>query len=146
MMTVLVVVVRNLRNAMEKMHKLLVVLCFMCATHISVAQVSVDIDQKIEENLRMKNASMDSLKVSGYRIQIAFSTSQSVVMDARAKFQRLFPDYYSRTYPLYQQPYWKMRVADFYREVDAIAMLDDIRVYFPNALLVRDYIRRPLIE
>lgn len=131
---------------MVKMYKYFVVLVFLCSVHAMKAQVTLDIDEKINENLRMKNAKIDSTKISGYRIQIAFSSDKSDVSISESKFISIFPDYSDRVYALYQQPYWKIRVGDYYREVDAIYMLDEIREHFPNAFLVKDYINRPKID
>ncbi|MBT8326668.1 MAG: SPOR domain-containing protein, partial [Bacteroidia bacterium] len=62
---------------------------------------------------------------------------------SKTKFRSSFPEYANRTYSLYQQPYWKIRVGDFYREIDAQKLLAEVRVKFPNAFVVRDYIKRP---
>ncbi|NNJ55496.1 MAG: SPOR domain-containing protein [Bacteroidia bacterium] len=107
------------------------------------AQVSIDIDETINQELRMKNARIDSTKISGYRIQIAFSSNMSKANASKTKFRSSFPEYANRTYSLYQQPYWKIRVGDFYREIDAQKLLAEVRVKFPNAFVVRDYIKRP---
>lgn len=131
---------------MERTLKLLIVLGLLCATYIGKAQVTIKIDESINEQLRIKNALIDSTKISGYRIQIAFSTDQSNVSSSESKFKSMFPMYRDRVYKLYQQPYWKIRVGDFYREIDAQKMLSDVRVYFPNAFLVKDYVRRPKVN
>jgi predicted nucleotidyltransferase len=110
------------------------------------AQVTIAIDEKINENLRMKNAQIDSTKIYGYRIQIAFSSDKSDVSISESKFISIFPNYSDRVYTLYQQPYWKLRVGDYNREIDAMFMLDEIRNQFPNAYLVKDYIKRPKID
>lgn len=131
---------------MVKTLKILVVLGLFSASYAVQAQITVKIDESINEQLRMKNASIDSTKISGYRIQIAFSTDQSNASSSESKFKSRFPEYRDRVYSLYQQPYWKIRVGDFYREIDAQKMLSDVRVYFPNAFLVKDYVRRPKIN
>jgi mRNA-degrading endonuclease RelE of RelBE toxin-antitoxin system len=146
MTTVHVVVVKNSKSAMVKTYKYLAVLVFLCSANVMQAQVTIAIDERINENLRMKNAQIDSTKISGYRIQIAFSSDKSDVSISESKFVSIFPNYSDRVYPLYQQPYWKIRVGDYYREVDAIYMLDEIREHFPNAFLVKDYINRPKID
>jgi hypothetical protein len=110
------------------------------------AQVTLDVDEKINEKLRMKNASIDSTKIPGFRIQIEFSTDRNIALSAEAKFKRLFPEYGSRTAILYQQPSWKVRIGDYYREIDAQQMLKEVRLYFPDAFIVKDYIRRPFID
>jgi len=110
------------------------------------AQVTLDVDEKINEKLRIKNASIDSTKVSGFRIQIEFSTDRNIAISAEAKFKRLFPEYASRTALLYQQPSWKVRIGDYYREIDAQQMLKEVRLHFPDAFIVKDYIGRPIID
>ncbi|MFT7229614.1 MAG: mRNA-degrading endonuclease RelE of RelBE toxin-antitoxin system [Bacteroidia bacterium] len=146
MTTALVVVAKNSRNAMVKTYKYLVVLVFLCSAHALQAQVTLAIDEKINENLRMKNAQIDSTKISGYRIQIAFNSNKSDVSSSESQFKSIFPKYSDRVYTLYQQPYWKIRVGDYYREIDAMFLLDEIRNQFPNAFLVKDYINRPKID
>lgn len=146
MMTAHAVVVKNIKNAMVKTLRTLVVLGLLILACATNAQVTIKIDEKINEQLRMKNASLDSNKIAGYRIQIAFSTDQKNVISSESEFKNWFPIYRDRVYKLYQQPYWKVRVGDFYREIDAQKMLKDIREHFPNAFLVKDNIRRPLIQ
>jgi hypothetical protein len=131
---------------MVKTYKYLVVLVFLCSAHALQAQVTLAIDEKINENLRMKNAQIDSTKISGYRIQIAFNSNKSDVSSSESQFKSIFPKYSDRVYTLYQQPYWKIRVGDYYREIDAMFLLDEIRNQFPNAFLVKDYINRPKID
>ena len=146
MTTAHVVVVINTKSARVKTYKYFIAFLVLCSAFSIQAQVTLDIDEKINENLRMKNAQIDTTKISGYRIQIAFSTDKSVVTSSESKFVTTFPNYSDRVYSLYQQPYWKIRVGNFYREVDALYMLDEIREHFPNAFLVKDYILRPHIE
>ena len=142
----LVVVVKNTKNVMVNPLKAIVclVICFL-ALHTK-AQVTLNIDEKIEEKLRIKNAQIDSTKLSGYRIQIASSSSRSVTNAAKTKFKNRFPEYGDRVYSLYQQPNWKIRVGDFRREIDAQKMLKEVRAHFKLAILVTGNIRQPMIE
>ncbi len=146
MMTAHVVVVKNIKNAMVKILRILVALSLITFASATNAQITIKVDEKINEQLRMKNASIDTTKISGYRIQIAFSRDQNNVISSESKFKNWFPIYRDRVYRLYQQPYWKIRVGDFYREIDAQKMLKDVREYFPNAFLVKDNIRRPMVQ
>jgi mRNA-degrading endonuclease RelE of RelBE toxin-antitoxin system len=146
MTTVLVVVAKNSRNAMVRTYKYILVLVILFMAEALQAQVTIAIDEKINENLRMKNAQIDSTKISGYRIQIAFNSNKSDVSSSESQFKSIFPKYSDRVYTLYQQPYWKIRVGDYYREIDAMFLLDEIRNQFPNAFLVKDYINRPKID
>jgi hypothetical protein len=131
---------------MEKICKVLVlVLVLLGANNQVKAQVTVEIDEAIEEQLRMKNAQIDTTKIQGFRIQIAFSSNMSSAEGSKSKFANKFPEISDRAYMLYQQPYWKVRIGDFKREIDAQKLLNEIRVYFPDAFVVRDYIKKPML-
>lgn len=136
---------KNIRNVMVKTLRNLVLVVTFFSFYQSQAQVTVKIDEKIEEQLRMKNARIDTNKVVGYRIQIAFSSNRSNASSAKSKFNSRFPEYSNRAYTLYQQPYWKVRVGDYKREIDAQKLLSEVRIYFPDAFVVRDYIKRPML-
>lgn len=138
------VVERNIKNAMEKMLKRLslIAVLLMCSFAVT-AQVTIDIDETVNERLRMKNAQIDSSKLQGFRIQIAFSSDRGVIDKARQKFLGFFPEFEGQVYILYQQPNYKLRVGNYIREIDAQKILGDIREQFPNAYLVKDYIKRP---
>jgi len=143
MIYALAVVEKNTKNAMVKQLKLMLfITCAFAYTQAS-AQVILKIDETINEQLRMKNARIDTTKVSGYRIQIAHSQDGVEAKNSLTSFQNKFTD--KEAYLLYQSPYWKVRVGDFYREIDAQKLLDEIRIYFPDAFVVKDHIRRPKI-
>lgn len=107
------------------------------------AQVSVQVPEQVNVELRMKNASIDSSKIDGYRIQIAFSNDMNEVRKAQHKYAVEFADHKDGSYMIYQQPYWKLRIGDFYREIDAQKMLAEVREVFPKAFVVKDHIQRP---
>ena len=138
-------VVKNTKNAMVKIVKYLgsIVLCLFINS--SYGQVTILNNQKIDEQVIIKNASVDTTKISGYRIQLAFNTDRSFVENIKTKYANYYPNN-EQTYTIYQQPYWKLRVGNFYREIDALATLKQIREFFPNAFIVPDNIKRPLIE
>jgi hypothetical protein len=145
-MIALVVVVKSTKNAMEKTFRILLLFSMGMAAYFSEAQVIIEIDEAVNEKLRMKNASIDTSKVSGYRIQIAFYTDRNQARVSENKFNQEFSNYNAKSYSLYQQPYWKIRVGDFYREIDAQELLYEIRKSFPDAFVVSDYISRPPLK
>jgi hypothetical protein len=133
---------KNTKNAMAKILKI-AFLFFTCIGFYSQtnAQVTIKIDETINEQLRLKNARIDTTRISGYRIQIAFNSNMTEASKSKSSFDSKFPEYGS--YLLYQQPYWKVRVGNFYREIEAQKLLDEVRVYFPDAFVVKDNIHRP---
>lgn len=137
---------KNIKSAMAKTLNTLLFLIGMSVYSATCAQVTVYIDETINEQLRLKNAAIDTTKIEGFRIQIAFSTNQSNVKSTEAEFKNTFFEYTDIVYSLYQQPYWKIRVGNFYREIDAQKMLKEVRKHFPNAFVVKDNIQRPIIN
>lgn len=138
-------VVKNTKNAMVKIVKYLGSLVSCLFITSSYGQVTILNNQKIDEQVIIKNASVDTTKISGYRIQLAFNTDRSFVENIKTKYANYYPKN-EQTYTIYQQPYWKLRVGNFYREIEALATLKQIREFFPNAFIVPDNIKRPLIE
>ena len=144
MITVRVEVVRNTKNAMAKTIRQIIAVVFILYLYPSFGQVIVHIDQGIEERLTIQNAKIDTNSISGFRIQLAFHTDRSKVIEVSNEFINNFPEM-TNTYTIYQQPYWKLRVGNFYREIDALYMLKEIRELFPDAFIVPDFIKRPAI-
>ena len=130
---------------MVKIVKYLASLVFCLFMNSSYWQVTLVNNLKIDQQLIIKNASVDTTKISGFRIQLAFNTDRSFVENIKIKYTNYYPES-KETYTIYQQPYWKLRVGNFYREIDALATLKQIREFFPNAFIVPDNIKRPLIE
>lgn len=146
MMHALAVVEKNIRNAMEKKLKFLISCILLVIASIASAQVTVHIDEEVNQNLRMKNAQIDTNRISGFRIQIESNSDRSITNKAEANFKNKYPKYANTVYVLYQQPNYKVRVGDFLREIEAQEMLAEIRKEFPLAIMVRDYIRTPKID
>lgn len=139
----LVEVVKNIKNVMGKTLKNLMLCLVATIAYQANAQVTVDVDESIERNLRMKNARIDTTKMTGYRVQIAYSSDGGVANSAASKFKSKFPEHADRVYTLYQQPSYKIRVGDFKREIEAQSLLNEVRIYFSEAFVVKDYIRTP---
>lgn len=145
MIIVHVEVEKNIKNVMVKIISFLAFITFFLLNNVVYSQVITENNEKIERLLIMKNAAIDTNKIAGYRIQLAFNTDRSIIDDTKAHFLKLFPEE-DQNFSLYQQPYWKFRVGNFYREIDALASLKVIRAFFPDAFIVPDNIKRPSIS
>jgi len=80
-------------------------------------------------------------EINGYRIQIAAYSgvnSKSQAETARNSFTALFP--YTRSYLIYNEPYFKVRVGDYYTRLQAYKDLETIRETYPSAYIVPDKI------
>ena len=80
-------------------------------------------------------------EINGYRIQIAAYSgvnSRSQAEAARNSFGNLFP--YTRSYLIYNEPYFKVRVGNYYTRLQAYKDLETIRLTYPSAYIVPDKI------
>lgn len=80
-------------------------------------------------------------EINGYRIQIAAYSgvnSKSQAESARNSFNNLFP--YTRSYLTYSEPYFKVRVGNYYTRLQAYKDLENIRETYPSAYIVPDKI------
>ena len=136
---------RNTKNAMVRMPKAILIILMLLGSHQLFAQgvVELEVDERIMEELRMKNASVDTNKLQGYRIQIFFGSDMRQAQAAMGTFRARYPQYSDQVYQLYQQPSWKVRVGNFYREIEAQALLQDLLLHYPGAFVVRDEIELP---
>jgi len=135
---------RSIKNVMVKIIRIILFISISIKVEKAFTQVIIENNDEIERLLIMKNTGLDTNNIEGYRIQLGFNSDRSYVNKIINKYNQLFPEE-TQIYSLYQQPYWKFRVGNFYREIDAIETLNNIRVYFPNAFVVPDNIKRPII-
>ena len=79
--------------------------------------------------------------VQGYRVQIFFGSSKSakrLANNARVKFISTHSDI--KAHINYKAPYFKVRVGDYREQSDAIKLLNQIKVEYPEAFVVKDII------
>ena len=126
------------------MRKFLVILLFLFSCGIVVAQRNVryDIEPGIE---RIQEAYVNNWRtlgtLNGYRIQIAAYSgvnSRSQAEVARNTFTNLFP--YTKAYVIYTEPYFKVRVGNYYTRLQAYKDLENIRLSYPSAYIVPEKI------
>jgi hypothetical protein len=87
------------------------------------------------------NLGSSTKAVSGYRIVIFMSNSQSARRDAIAaqeSFAALFPEEHS--YLSYENPYFKVAVGNCTSQEEAITLLGRLRGTFPKAFIMRETI------
>lgn len=80
-------------------------------------------------------------EINGYRIQIAAYSgvnSKSQAEYAKNSFSSLFP--YTKAYLIYNEPYFKVRVGNYYSRLQAYKDLETIRLTYPSAYIVPDKI------
>lgn len=101
--------------------------------------VNIIADYNIDALVR-KHISMNERKQTkkGFRVQLIQNSSRSTVLDRKAEFLSAFPQY--RTYLIYAQPYFKLRVGDYDNRLEAYRSYLEILRKFRNATIVPDII------
>lgn len=72
----------------------------------------------------------------GYRIQIISTSNRNELRKVKSEFLKAFPDI--KTYEIYQQPYFKLRVGDFLYYYEAMCIKKFIEQQFPGAYIVSE--------
>ena len=82
--------------------------------------------------------------ITGYRIQIFFDSgnnSKSRAMEVIEEFTEEYPD--TGAYLTFGEPFYRVRVGDFRRKIEALGFLDKIKRKYPNAWIIKDKINFP---
>jgi len=126
------------------MRKIVTIFILMMACGMAWAQQNVRYD--IEPSIvRIQEDYVNNWRkigeIYGYRIQIAAYSgvnSRSQAESARNTFNNLFP--YTKSYLIYNEPYFKVRVGNYYTRLQAFKDLETIRETYPSAYIVPDKI------
>lgn len=85
--------------------------------------------------------------IEGYRIHIFFDAgNQSLrrATEAALQYQTLYPG--DTAYISFSEPYYRVRVGDFRKRMDAEGYLQKIISDYPNAFVIRDRINFPSLD
>ena len=83
----------------------------------------------------------------GFRIRIYFDNKQNsreASAESEARFKRLFPGY--NTYRSFKNPFFTVTVGDFRTKADAQVALQRIVRVFPDAFIVKEQMKFPVIS
>ena len=87
---------------------------------------------KLEDNYKA------TFKLIGYRVQIFSGTNKQPARDARYTFVQSYNSV--KSYEIYEQPYFKVRVGDFKTKIEALKFKNELTKHFPNCFIVNDEI------
>jgi hypothetical protein len=90
----------------------------------------------LEKNLE-KSEKND--KMPGFRIQIVSSNHRDEVAKQRDLVMKDFKSI--KSYVIYDQPYYKLRLGDFRTRLEALRFMEEISPLYPSAFVVKDEIK-----
>jgi hypothetical protein len=97
-------------------------------------------DKKIDALIQNKS-NVRRVSITGYRVQIYFSTNKSELNDVRLKFIKSYPRI--ETYITYDAPNYFLRVGDFADRNDAEKFKKEIFREFPDNFIIKCGINLP---
>ena len=83
-------------------------------------------------------------EVNGFRVQIFTGSNRKEAYNMQAKFQQDFPDI--RSYVIYSDPNFKVRVGDFRTRLDAEKLQDQLKRSFDGTFIITEKINPPQPE
>ena len=126
------------------MKKILTIFLLSLAWCVAFSQGSIRYDIE-PEIVRIQEDYVNNWKkigeINGYRIQIAAYSgvnSKSQAEYAKNSFNNLFP--YTKAYLIYNEPYFKVRVGNYFTRLQAYKDLETIKLTYPSAYIVPDKI------
>ena len=110
-------------------------------------QINVYGDSRLDK-LNEFNASPQSgqsgVKMQGYRLQIFYDQEKSIINQKKADYLARYKD--QPAYVNYKAPNFRLRVGDFRTRLQAEKYMNEIRVDWPDAIIVEDDIDLPSLE
>lgn len=100
----------------------------------------------IDELIDKRKSKLDSTHLKGYRIQIFFGNDMQAAQKAKSRLLTAFPEMSGQVYLTYTQPYYKVRVGNFYSKLEAQYLLNELKTVFPNVFVISDEIDLPPVE
>ena len=104
------------------------------------AQVSIDADQRIEQQIARKA----SKQMAGYRLQICFDSDKSIIDEARNRFISMYPKI--DTYVTFEAPNFNLMVGDFRTLIEAERIQSEIHGKFTVVIVHKTQINLPRID
>ena len=122
-------------------------LFFVSASAQSRGKVEVIKDPRIDTLAARRaelNRTLGTETVSGFRVQIFTGSNRKDAYNAQEKFQQEFPDI--RTYVIYSDPNFKVRVGDFRTKPEAEKLESDLKKWFDGMFIIQDKVNPPKPE
>jgi len=119
--------------------------CLLAQTR---GKVEVDKDPKVDSligNYLVGSKGNNSASSSdGFRVQIYSGSDRKGAYTAQARFQDKHPDV--RTYLIYREPNFKVRVGDYRSRLEAEKVMEELRPAFTSLFIVEEKINLPKLD
>ena len=90
------------------------------------------------------NKAGDAITLNGFRVQIFTGENRKDAYNAQAKFLEQFPD--AKSYVIYNEPNFKVRVGDFRTRLEAEKFQDELKKWFNGMFVIQEKINPPKLD
>jgi len=106
------------------------------------SQMEIVMDPKIDSliKLRCNKTKNEYLMIPGWRVQLGYTQEKMMLVEKREQFIYYHPEI--ATYLYFDAPNWILRVGDFSDRNDAEKLIKEIRIHYPNLVLIREKVFR----
>ena len=118
----------------------LVLLLISCHSTISIGQINVVKDSRIDEKIQNKAQK----QLLGYRVQICFDSDKTLVDQMRAKFISQYPKI--DTYITFDAPNFNLKVGDFRTQIEAEKLKEKIVADYSITITHKELINLPRVD
>ncbi|APA64806.1 MAG: SPOR domain-containing protein [Maribacter dokdonensis] len=117
---------------MKTLSTLVIFACITQFTYAQGAKVTIQQDQKIDQLLEVYKTSLSNNEY--YRIQVGFG-NYAKAKEIKANVEEDFPELVSKID--FDSPTYRVRVGRFTSKLDAERKFNEVRVKYPNAMLLK---------
>lgn len=90
------------------------------------------------------NKAGDAMSINGFRVQIFTGENRKDAYNTQAKFQEQYPEV--KSYVIYNEPNFKVRVGDFRTRLDAEKFQDELKKWFTGMFIIQEKITPPKLQ
>jgi len=115
------------------------------AQYTDNSKVTVHADTRVEKLVDLHITYNEEFPImDGYRIQLNMSSGNAALdnlNEIKTEFEEKYPEI--KSYIIFREPYYRLRIGDFRTRLEAVAFLNRIKRDYPHAWVIKDKIEFP---
>lgn len=119
------------------MRTIILLFLLSLAASVSAQEIQVNEEPRVGEIVRAwTSANRKNARIEGWRVQILSTTDRQQADATKLEFQAAFPGVFADW--VHEKPYYKLRVGACRSRMEAMALLNDLKDFYPGAYLAKD--------
>jgi len=119
------------------MRFILPILLLFLTVALTAQEIQVNEEPRVSDVVKAWiNGNRKNADIEGWRVQILSTTDRQQADSEKIRFQSSFPEMYADW--THEKPYYKLRVGACRNRMEAMALLNDLKDYYPGAYVAQD--------